>query len=110
VFAGNAGLIFPFLPLLYLGAAKGIGDLRKPVLVMVGLGLLSAVQFMATPLLRETDQRRVILNVTFFRYAGPALRARYNFNLDDYGISPALASVVRQIRAPEPVPRAPAPN
>jgi hypothetical protein len=114
VFAGNAGLIFPFLPLLYLGAARGLvarsGDSRRAVASMIGLGLLSVAQFVGTPLLRETDQRRVILNVTFFRYAGPALRARYNFNLDDYGISPALASVVRQIRAPEPVPRAPAPN
>ncbi len=110
VFAGNAGLIFPFLPLLYLGAAKGIAGLRKPVLVMVGLGLLSAAQFMATPLLRETDQRRVILNVTFFRYSGAGLLARYNYNLDDYGISPALASVVRQMRAPEPVPYHPPPN
>ena len=112
VFAGNAGLIFPLLPLLYLGAAMGLGrmGLRKPVAVMVGLGLLSAAQFVATPLLRETDQRRVILNVTFFRYAGPALRARYNYNLDDYGISPALASVVRQMRSPEPVPHLPPSN
>lgn len=116
VFAGNAGLIFPFLPLLYLGAAKGLGlwlgrdDDRKPVAAMVALGLLSAAQFVATPLLRETDQRRVILNVTFLRYAGPGLRARYNYNLDDYGISPALASVVRQMRAPGPVPHRPAPN
>lgn len=114
VFAGNAGLIFPLLPLLYLGAAKGLalwfGEVRRPVAAMVGFGLLSAIQFVATPLLRETDQRRVILNVTFFRYAGPALRARYNYNLDDYGISPALASVVRQMRSPEPVPHLPPSN
>jgi MFS family permease len=110
VFAGNAGLIFPFLPLLYLGAAKGIGSGPKAVAVMVGLGLVSALQFVATPLLRETDQRRVILNVTFFRYSGAGLRSRYNYNLDDYGISPALASVVRQMRAPEPVPSFPPPN
>ena len=112
VFAGNAGLIFPLLPLLYLGAATGLGRLgvRKPTAVMAALGLLSAVQFLATPLLRETDQRRVILNVTFLRYAGPALRARYNYNLDDYGISPALASVVRQMRSPEPVPHFPPSN
>jgi hypothetical protein len=84
--------------------------MRGPVAVMVGLGLISAAQFVASPLLRESDQRRVILNVTFFRYAGPALRARYNYNLDDYGISPGLASVVRQMRAPEPVPYFPPPN
>jgi hypothetical protein len=116
VFAGNAGLIFPFLPLLYLGAARGFdlwlgrSDVRKPVLAMAVLGLASATQFVATPLLRETDQRRVILNVSFLRYAGPALRARYNYNLDDYGISPALASVARQMRRPEPVPHRPPPN
>ncbi len=116
VFAGNAGLIFPLLPLLYLGAAKGLDlwlghrDSWKPAVVMAGLASLSAAQFVATPLLRETDQRRVILNVTFFRYSGPALLARYNYNLDDYGISPALASVVRQMRSPEPVPRFPGRN
>lgn len=121
IFAGNAGLIFPFLPLFYLGAAQGL-DLwfrrreasaattnrshghAKPVVAMTALGLLSALQFVATPLLRETDQRRVILNVTFFRHAGPAILARYTYNLNDYGISPSLASVVRQMRAPEPVP------
>jgi hypothetical protein len=112
VFTGNAGLIFPVLPLLYVGAAMGLGRLgvRRPVAVMVGLGLLSATQFLATPLLRETDQRRVILNVTFFRYSGPASRARYNYNLGDYGISPDLASLVRQMRRPEPVPYYPPSN
>lgn len=112
IFAGNAGLIFPLLPLLYLGAAQGLelwlgrggGGSRKPLVAMTALGLLSALQFVATPLLRETDQRRVILNVTFFRHAGPAIQARYRYNLSDYGVSPALASVVRQMRSPEPVP------
>jgi hypothetical protein len=111
VFAGNAGLIFPFLPLLYVGAAKGCASSpsrdRRAVAAMVALGLIGAAQFVATPLLRETDQRRVILNVTFLRYSGAGLRARYWFNLDDYGISPALASVARQMRHPEPVPASP---
>jgi hypothetical protein len=116
VFAGNAGLIFPFLPLLYLGAARGLelwlgrGGASKPVVAMVALGLLGALQFVATPLLRETDQRRVILNVTFFRHAGPAILARYNYNLSDYGISPALASVARQMRSPESIPYVPPKN
>jgi hypothetical protein len=114
VFAGNAGLIFPFLPLLYVGAAKGLvlwfgrREAWRPAAAMVGLAVVSAAQFIATPLLRETDQRRVILNVTFLRYSGAGLLGRYNHNLDDYGISPALTSVVRQMRAPEPVPYFPA--
>ena len=116
VFAGNAGLIFPLLPLLYLGAAKGLDatlggrGLRRPVGAMVALGLVGVAQFAATPLLAETDQRRVILNVTLFRYSGAGLLARYYYNLDDYGISPSLASVVRQVRRPGPVPRLPPAN
>ncbi|WP_406697571.1 hypothetical protein V5E97_01805 [Singulisphaera sp. Ch08] len=116
VFAGNAGLIFPFLPLLYLGAAQGVdlclgrGSARKPVVAMGVLGLLSALQFVATPLLHETNQRQVILNVMFFRHTGAGIRERYNYNLDDYGISPSLASVSRQIRSAEPIPYFPPKN
>ncbi len=116
VFAGNAGLIFPLLPLLYLGAAQGLDDWlgrvgpRAPTIAMACLGLLSTAQFVATPMLRETDQRDVILNVTFFRYTGSGLLSRYNFNLDDYGISPALASVLKQVRSPEPIPVVPPRN
>ncbi len=116
VFAGNAGLIFPFLPLLYLGAAKGLGlwlgreEVRRPVLAMAGIGLLGVAQFVATPMLGDTDQRRVIFNVTFLRYSGSGLLSRYCHNLDDFGIDPGLASVVRQVRRPEPVPRLPIAN
>ncbi|SIO45490.1 hypothetical protein SAMN05444166_4869 [Singulisphaera sp. GP187] len=116
VFAGNAGLIFPFLPLLYVGAAQGF-DLWlgrrgtvQPVVAMVVLGLLSALQFVATPLLPETNQRQVILNVMFFRHTGAGIRQRYNYNLDDYRISPTLASVSRQIKSPEPIPYFPPKN
>jgi hypothetical protein len=48
--------------------------------------------------------------VMFLKYTGAGLRARYNHNLDDYGVSPALASVVRQLRAPGPIPVRPPPN
>jgi hypothetical protein len=75
---------------------------------MTLLGLLSAAQFTGTPLLGEVNQRDVILNVTFLRYSGHGIVGRYNYNLDDYGVSPSLASVSRQIRAPEAIPSKPA--
>ncbi|MDG3007559.1 hypothetical protein [Paludisphaera mucosa] len=110
IFAGNAGLIFPFLPLLYLGAVIGLRTLageRRAVLAMGGLALLSALQFTQTRLLPQHDQRDVILNVTFLRYSGAGLTQRYNFNLDDFDVSPALADVRRQMKNPEPIPGQP---
>lgn len=110
IFAGNAGLIFPFLPLLYLGAAIGfrwlLGE-RRAVLAMGLLALAGLLQFTLAPLLAQHDQRDVILNVTFLRYSGAGLVQRYNFNLDDFGVSPALADVRRQMRNPEPIPASP---
>ncbi len=130
VFTGNAGLIFPLLPLLYLGAAWGLttliarrresartsmaylrpGGARGAAVALTALGLLSTAQFTAVPLLPEVDQRAVILNVTFLHYGAAGLRDRHNFNLDDYGINPALKSVVRQMRHPEATPRIPPSN
>lgn len=110
IFAGNAGLIFPFLPLLYLGAAIGLWRLvgeRAAVVGLAAIGVLGAAQFVATPLLPQRDQRDVILNVTFLRYTEAGIKERYNFNLDDFGVSPALADVRRQMRAPEPIPQEP---
>ncbi|APW61653.1 hypothetical protein [Paludisphaera borealis] len=107
IFAGNAGLIFPFLPLLYLGAAIGLQQLageRRAVVGLAVLALLGALQFTLTPLLPQRDQRDVILNVTFLRYSGAGLTERYNHNLDDFGVSPALADVRRQMERPEPIP------
>lgn len=113
VFAGNAGLIFPLLPLVYLGGALGLvgwfgrEGVGKATTAMAALGLLSVVQFVGVPLLRETNQRDVILNVTFLRFSAAGVEARYNRNLDDYGMSSSLASVVRQLRRPEPIPTIP---
>lgn len=110
VFAGNAGLIFPLLPLLYLAAALGLHDLlgrrnpRRAVAAMLLVGMASLAQFVAVPLRPERNQRDVILNVMFLRYSGAGILSRYNFNLDDYGVSPALASVTRQMRSPEALP------
>jgi hypothetical protein len=110
VFAGNAGLIFPFLPLLYLAAAGGLRAwLRREgegyaTAAMLALALAGAAQFVAAPLLPETDQRNVILNVTFLRYSGPGLVGRFDRNLDDYGIDPSLKNVLAQLRDPKPIP------
>jgi hypothetical protein len=116
VFTGTAGLTFPFLPLLYIGAARGLNHLLgragagRPTLAMAAIGLLSVGQFLLTPLLRETDQRSVILNVSLLRYSEQGLRARYNFDLDDYRVPPSLASVLRQFRDPHPIPAIPPRN
>ncbi len=110
IFAGNAGLVFPFLPLLYLGAAVGLRSLLGERRAFWAMGLLAAAgvaQFTLTPLRVQRDQRDVILNVTFLRYSGAGLIQRYNFNLDDFGVSPALADVRRQMTSPEPVPSLP---
>lgn len=110
IFAGNAGLIFPFLPLLYLGAAIGLSRLlgeRRAVVGLAMIGILGAVQFGAAPLLPQHNQRDVILNVTFLRYSASGLNQHYNFNLDDFGVSPALADVRQQMRDPEPIPQEP---
>lgn len=110
IFAGNAGLIFPFLPLLYLGAAIGLRSLvgeRRALAAMAILSLLGVFQFTQTRLLPQHDQRDVILNVTFLRYSGAGITQRYNFNLDDFAVSPALADVRRQMKNREPIPGEP---
>ncbi len=110
IFAGNAGLIFPFLPLLYLVAARGFEHLLgrqhawRAVAAMLLVGVASLAQFVGTPLRTERNQRDVILNVMFLRYSGAGILGRYNFNLDDYGVSPSLAAVSRQMRAPDALP------
>ncbi|WP_165074878.1 hypothetical protein [Paludisphaera rhizosphaerae] len=110
IFAGNAGLIFPFLPLLYLGAAIGFRTLageRRAFAAMTILALLGALQYTQTRLLPQHNQRDVILNVTFLRYSGAGITQRYNFNLDDFDVSPALADVRRQMKNPGPIPGTP---
>jgi hypothetical protein len=110
IFAGNAGLIFPTLPLFYLAAARGLQAMlgrrhsQRASLAMFALGVISLAQFVATPLLPERNQRDVILNVMFLRYSGAGIASRYNFNLVDYGVSGSLASVSRQVFAPEALP------
>ncbi len=113
IFAGNAGLIFPLLPLLYLAAADGLLRVAGPRLAtatLASIALLGAAQFALVPLAPERDQRAVIWNVTFAKYGGHGIKHLYNYNLDDYGIDPGLKSVLAQLRDPQPVPSRPAPN
>jgi hypothetical protein len=110
IFTGNAGLIFPFLPLFYLGAARGLQAMLgrrhswRATVAMLLLGGFSMTQFVTTPLLPVKNQRDVILNVMFLRYSGAGIAGRYNFNLVDYGVSTSLASVSRQVLSPEALP------
>jgi hypothetical protein len=62
-----------------------------------------SAQFVAAPVLPNRTQRGVILNVMFEKYAGPAIRAGYYYNLDDFGIDSSLPAVMRALRADEPV-------
>jgi len=107
IFAGNAGLIFPLLPLVYLAAARGFqeffgrGKSWRTAAGMVLVGVASLVQFVGTPLRPVKDQRDVILNVMLLRYSGAGIAGRYNYNLDDYGVLTSLASISQQMRAPE---------
>ena len=113
IFTGNAGLIFPVLPLVYLAAADGLkvllrdGNGVRTTVALLLFGLASLVQFTRAPLPRETDQRQAILNVTFFKYSGTGLRANYYYGLLDFDIDTSLQSIMAQMKHPQPVPRMP---
>ena len=83
IFAGNAGLIFPLLPLLYLAAAGDSSSFwdrpgrGERVAAMLLVGAASLVQFVGDPAPAETNQRDVILNVMFLRYSGAGILGRY---------------------------------
>ena len=75
IFAGNAGLIFPLLPLLYLAAARGCkgssaDDVPGRPSPQCCCWEPSARAIRRHPLRREKNQRDVILNVMFLRYSG----------------------------------------
>ena len=105
--------IFQFTPLVYLGAVRGLqrwarrGNKILPVAGGLLIALVCALQFTLTPLLPNSNQRNVIINVTFIKYTGAGIRNDYNYNLVDFGMSSSLKSVVRQLRRPEPVPEIP---
>ncbi|MCZ6542603.1 MAG: hypothetical protein O6768_02955, partial [Planctomycetota bacterium] len=100
--------IFQFTPLVYLGAVRGLQLWARPgnkILPVAGgllIGLVCALQFTLTPLLPNSNQRNVIINVTFLKYTGAGIHSDYNYNLGDFGMSSSLKSVVKQLRRPEP--------
>ncbi|MCH8164858.1 MAG: hypothetical protein IH889_04550 [Planctomycetes bacterium] len=105
--------IFPLTLLVYLGAVRGLQLWARPgnkILPVVGglvIALAGVLQFNLTPLLEKSNQRNVIINVTFLKYTGAGIRNDYNYNLVDFGMSSSLKSVVKQLRRPEPVPKIP---
>jgi hypothetical protein len=109
-FMGTAGLVFPLVPLVYIAAAwkleRALGQ-RIAAARLLGIALVNTGQFLITPLLPDTNQRNVILNVTFGKYTAAGLRNRYPFNLSDFGVDESLSNVLRQLRAPRPVPKTP---
>ena len=109
----TGGLIFPLLPLLGVAAGRGLLDFfgGRSHLVVASLLLIAAVstlQFVYAPILSNGRQRNVIVNVMFTKQAGPAIRQRYYYNLEDFDMDSSLANVLRQMRANDPVPRYPA--
>ena len=109
LFMGNAGLILPALPLVYLAAAHACTTLipRRATAILLALAALNLAQFTLTPLPRMTDQRRVLLTHMFFGYSGQGLRRMYNLQLDDYGVGRSLKDTVHQFMHPDPLPKVP---
>lgn len=108
IFMGNAGLVFPATPLVYLAAAAGAAAMfgpRRAVYVMAALACINAAQFTLTPILRLSDQRAALVNHMFFGYSGRGLRRMYTYQLEDFGIDRSLKNTVRQFRDPQPLPR-----
>lgn len=111
IFMGNAGLVLPALPVVYLAAAAGsvamLGT-RRTVWVMAGLGAINAATFLLAPLRFPRDQREALVNHMFLGYSGPGLRMAYTWQLEDFGIDRSLSNTLRQFRSPDPLPRTPA--
>jgi hypothetical protein len=110
IFMGNAGLVFPAIPLIYLAAGAGaiamVGE-RKAVWLIATIAALNAAQFLFTPILPLSDQRAALLNHMFFGYSGNGLRRVYTYQLEDFGIDRSLKNTAKQFMHPEPLPRKP---
>ncbi len=112
VFMGNAGLAQPGLLAAFLLGAywleHGPAARRRLAIPVIALiGALGAIQFIATPMLRITDQRAVLLNALGPGYTGQSIRALYRWNPGDFGIDASLSNTLRQLRSPEPIPHFP---
>ncbi len=110
IFMGNAGLVFPATPLVYIAAAAGavavVGS-RRAVWVVAALAAVNAGQFVLTPILELKDQRSALVNHMFFGYSGRGLRRMYTYQLEDFGIDRSLRNTMKQFMDPEPLPKRP---
>lgn len=116
IFMGNAGLVFPATPLVYLAAGAGALAVlgrdargqRRAALALAAVAAINTAQFTLTPILPLTDQRAALVNHMFFGYSGRGLRRAYTYQLEDFGIDRSLKNTVRQMWSPGPLPTSPA--
>jgi hypothetical protein len=133
IFMGNAGLVLPGLPLVYLAAAIGLATFNEPTrsvgvpkatrsvglskatparrtgtIAMFVLAAINFVQFTLTPIpFPPSNQRTVLLTHMFFGYSGAGLRQGYTYELTDFGVDKSLGGTIKQFLRPEPVPKMP---
>lgn len=110
IFMGNAGLIFPALPLVFVAAAAGMLGLLSPTRAAWGMGVLAAINilvFVLAPVRSPHDQRQALLNHMFFGYSGGGIRQTYIYQLEDFGIDRSLSNTMKQFVNPEPLPKQP---
>lgn len=110
IFMGNAGLILPALPLVFIAAAAGaiaLAGQRRAVWLVVGLALANYLLFTLVPLRTPTNQREALLNHMFFGYSGPGIRQVYTYQLEDFGIDRSLGNTIQQFRKPDALPKEP---
>jgi len=110
IFMGNAGLIFPALPLVFVAAAAGTIALLGSSRAVWGMGALAAINsliFVLTPLRYPHDQRQALLNHMFLGYSGGGIRQIYIYQLEDFGIDRSLNNTMKQFMNPESLPKQP---
>lgn len=109
IFMGNAGLILPALPLVYIAAAAGAQALFRSAgaatVVMGMIAALNTLQFTLAPIPHARNQREVLLAHMFLGYSGTGIARMYTFQLADFGITDkSLKNTLKQFRDPDPVP------
>lgn len=129
VFMGNAGLVFPLLPALYIAAAWMLEPANQrswPVLrrsapllspsiyderhqrgarrsVLIVFALAGIAQSLLAGPLKEDTRRDVILNITFFKYTPAGLMAGYYESLAERGIPRDMTFIWQELRQPSPL-------
>lgn len=110
MFMGNAGLILPAIPLVFIAAAVGSATLCGPPAasaVMAAVLCVNAGLFLFSPLHYPANQREALLNHMFFGYSGPGIRRTYTYQLEDFGIDRSLQNTINQFRRADPIPHQP---